>query len=154
MITPPSEVYKFWRVSPLDFFVFFIGVFVTIFVGIQEGIFATIILSILVLISGIFNAEGKFLGSVLTQRIPGGNDLDKAESLESADSKRVFLPLDRGDGSNPLVHLERPLPGIFIFRFTEGFNYTNASNQLERMIESIYEQTKPSTKGVDKNGVS
>jgi sodium-independent sulfate anion transporter 11 len=159
VITPPSQVYEFWRISPLDFSIFFIGVFVTIFIGIQEGIFATIALSAVVLISGIFNAKGKFLGSIRIQYFPGGNNEDgshrSSETLEVRDCKRVYLPLDRRDGSNPLVDLEKPYPGIFVYRFTAGFNYTNAANHVERMMDAIYEQTRPTTyKKFEKKGVS
>src|ERR1700754_4296959 len=117
--------------------VFFTGVSVTIFVGIQEGIFATIGLSVVILISGIFNAEGRFLGSVRIWHVRGSNGEGKAEDgstnkttgSESYECKEIYLPLDRSDGSNPLVELERPLPGIFVYRFTEGFNYTNSESQ-------------------------
>jgi sodium-independent sulfate anion transporter 11 len=158
VITPPSQVYEFWRISPLDFSIFFIGVFVTIFIGIQEGIFATIALSAIVLISGIFNARGKFLGSVRIQHIPGGSkeseSLSASKVLESSDPKRVYLSLDRRDGSNPLVDLEKPFPGIFVYRFTAGFNYANAANQVERMMEAIYAQTKQTTsKSFENKGV-
>jgi sodium-independent sulfate anion transporter 11 len=159
VITPPSQVYEFWRISPLDLLIFFIGVFVTIFVGIQEGIFATIALSAIVLISGIFNAKGKFLGRVRIQYVPGGSNesgiASPSKASELSESKRVYLPLDRRDGSNPLVDLERPFPGIFVYRFSEGFNYANAASHLERMCNAIYEQTRPTTsKKFEKKGVS
>jgi sodium-independent sulfate anion transporter 11 len=161
VITPPSQVYEFWRISPLDFLNFFIGIFVIIFVGIQEGIFATIFLSIIALMAGMFNAKGKFLGSVRIQYIPNKSGKEKAESFEQnenaefRDSKRAYLPLDRRDGSNPSVHLEPPFPGIFIYSFTEGFNYTNAGNQLEKMLETIYQHTQQTiARNFEKKGVS
>jgi solute carrier family 26 (sodium-independent sulfate anion transporter), member 11 len=159
VITPPSQVYEFWRISPLDFLIFFIGVFVTIFVGIQEGIFATIALSAVVLISGIFNARGKFLGCVRIQNVPGGSkeagSQSSGKTLENRNCRRVYLPLDRRDGSNPLVDLERPFPGIFVYHFTEGFNYANAANHLEKMMNEIYKQTKPTVSNkFEKKGVS
>ncbi|KAF2665881.1 sulfate permease 2 [Microthyrium microscopicum] len=158
MITPPSQVYQFWRISPLDFLVFFTGIFVTIFVGIQEGIFATIALSIIVLISGIFNAHGKFLGSIKIQYVPGGNGkepetFDSSKISDAGSGKTVYLPLDRRDGSNPRVDLERPYPGIFIYRFTDGFNYANAGNQLENMANGITEYTRTTqSKKYEKKG--
>jgi sodium-independent sulfate anion transporter 11 len=152
-------VYEYWRISPLDFFIFFIGVFVTIFVGIKEGIFATIALSAVVLISEIFNAKSEFLGYVRIEDVPGGSKdaggHSSSKISETRDCKRVYLPLDRRDGSNPLVDLERPFPGVFVYRFTAGFNYTNAANHLERMMNAIYEQTRPTTlKKFEKKGVS
>jgi hypothetical protein len=37
-ITPPNTVYQFWRVSPLDAIIFFIGVLVTVFSSIVQQV--------------------------------------------------------------------------------------------------------------------
>jgi sodium-independent sulfate anion transporter 11 len=42
LITPPAEVYSFWRVNPLEVVIFFVGVFVTIFSSIENGIYCTV----------------------------------------------------------------------------------------------------------------
>ena len=46
LITPPNTVYRFWRVSPLEVVVFFVGVIVTIFSSIENGIYCTVVISL------------------------------------------------------------------------------------------------------------
>ncbi|KAG8416905.1 hypothetical protein J3459_013540, partial [Metarhizium acridum] len=60
-------------------------------------------------------------------------------------ARNIFLPLDHGDGSNPEVELESPYPGIFIYRFSEGFNYPNANFSLDYLTDVIFSQTKRSS---------
>ncbi|OAA82551.1 sulfate permease II [Akanthomyces lecanii RCEF 1005] len=153
LITPPNTVYQFWRVSPLEVFVFFIGVFVSVFVHIEEGLYATVCLSAAILLFRILKARGRFMGkvrvhSVLGDHVIGADDRQVVgeygtftETLENS-SRNVFLPLDHGDGSNPEVELENPHPGVFIYRFSEGFNYPNANHSLEYLVDFIKSQTQ------------
>ncbi|KAK3181351.1 hypothetical protein K4F52_007365 [Lecanicillium sp. MT-2017a] len=153
LITPPNTVYQFWRVSPLEVFVFFIGVFVSVFVHIEEGLYATVCLSAAILLYRILKARGRFMGKVRVHSVLGdhviGADHKQVvgeygtfqESLENS-SRNVFLPLDHGDGSNPEVEIENPYPGVFIYRFSEGFNYPNANSSLEYMTDFIKERTR------------
>jgi sodium-independent sulfate anion transporter 11 len=153
LITPPNTVYQFWRVSPLEVFVFFIGVFVSVFVHIEEGLYATVCLSAAILLYRILKARGRFMGKVRVHSVLGdhviGADHKQVmgeygtfqETLENS-SRNVFLPLDHGDGSNPEVGVENPYPGIFIYRFSEGFNYPNANSSLEYMTDFIKERTR------------
>jgi solute carrier family 26 (sodium-independent sulfate anion transporter), member 11 len=162
VIVSPNTLYEFWKINPSDVLIFLISIFVTVFVGMTEGIYAAIALSLLLLLSGIFKAHGKFLGGIKVQMSLGGvGKYDKAlqaEILQGAeldDSKRVFLPLDKRDGTNSQIPLERPYPGIFIYRLTEGFNYANAANHLDSMMKAIREQTQPTVPRIfDKPGVS
>lgn len=153
LITPPNTVYQFWRVSPLEVFVFFIGVFVSVFVHIEEGLYATVGLSAAILLFRILKARGRFMGKVRVHSVLGDHVIGAdhkqvvgeygtfTETLENS-SRNVFLPLDHGDGSNPEVELENPYPGVFIYRFSEGFNYPNANHSLEYLTDFIKAQTQ------------
>ena len=157
LITPPNTVYQFWRVSPLEVFVFFVGVFVSVFWHIEEGLYATVCISVAILLYRILKARGRFLGkvrvhSVLEDHVIGddqqvvgeyGTFNDGTESSKAA--RNIFLPLDHGDGSNPEVELESPYPGVFIYRFSEGFNYPNANASLDYLTEFIFSQTRRSS---------
>jgi len=57
-------------------------------------------------------------------------------------ARDIFLPIDHKDGSNPDVHVENPYPGIFIYRFSEGFNYPNANHYLDHLTNYIFAHTK------------
>ncbi|KAL7788218.1 sulfate transporter family domain-containing protein [Trichoderma ceciliae] len=153
LITPPNTLYQFWRVSPIEVFIFLVGVFVSVFAQIEDGLYATVCISAAVLIYRILKARGRFLGkvkvhSVLGDHVIGDNHRQLVgeygtfeERAENA-ARNIFLPLDHGDGSNPDVELENPYPGVFIYRFSEGFNYPSANFALEYLTSFIYAQTR------------
>ncbi|PHH85493.1 hypothetical protein CDD83_333 [Cordyceps sp. RAO-2017] len=153
LVTPPNTVYQFWRVSPLEVFIFFVGVLVSVFVDIEDGLYATVCISAAILLYRILKARGRFLGKVRIHSVLGdhviGEDPNKPvgeygtfeESLEHA-ARNVFLPLDHEDGSNPEVEVDNPYPGIFIYRFSEGFNYPNANFTLDYLVAFIMARTR------------
>jgi sodium-independent sulfate anion transporter 11 len=153
LITPPNTLYQFWRVSPIEVFIFFVGVFVTIFCTIEIGIYSTICISAAVLLVRILLGKGTFLGRVKVHSVVGdqvvGSEGRQAPveygtfngSGEPA-ARNVFLPLDHADGTNPGIELENPYPGVFIYRFSEGFNYPNANHTLDYLTEFIFKHTR------------
>jgi len=156
LITPPDTVYRFWLVSPVEVVIFFVGIFVTIFSTIENGIYCTICLSAAMLFFRILRARGRFLGRVRgytvldnyligddTQRSPGTYGTFTGSS--EAPYRSIFLPITHADGSNPQLELDSPYPGIFIYRFSEGFNYPNASMSLEWMAQYIFSRTRSTT---------
>lgn len=160
LVTPPDTVYQFWRVSPLEVIIFFVGVFVTVFTSIENGIYATICISAALLLYRLLRSRGRLLGRIKVNSVQGGQVLGgeasqrllgeygtfssstSASHADSPLSRNVFLPIDHGDGSNPAIALKQPYPGVFIYRFSEGFNYPNANHTLEHMVECIFEQTR------------
>ena len=168
LITPPNTVYQFWRISPLEVIIFFAGVLVTIFSSIENGIYTTICVSVAVLLFRVVKAQGRFMGKVRVHSVVGdhvlndggkgsgqGKDGRIPQSDTDGNVRNVFLPLEHADGSNPQIEPESPYPGIFIYRFSEGFNYPNANHYLDYMVATIFKQTRrtnPNTYG--KLGVS
>ncbi|KAK1780584.1 sulfate transporter family-domain-containing protein [Copromyces sp. CBS 386.78] len=142
LITPPNTIYQFWLVSPLE-----------------NGIYCTVCLSFAVLLFRILKAQGRFLGRVKVHSVLGdhviGDDPRKPVdegygtfvrgSSPDAPYRNIFLPITHADGSNPEIELDNPYPGIFIYRFSEGFNYPNASHTLEYMVRYIYKNTRRTT---------
>jgi solute carrier family 26 (sodium-independent sulfate anion transporter), member 11 len=144
--TPPNVLYQFWRVSPLEVLIFLVGVFVTIFSSIENGIYTTISVSAAVLLYRVVRAQGHFVGKVKIHSVIGDHLIeDKFHDQQAADDKdqrNIFLPLDHNDGSNPSIHVESPYPGIFMYRFSEGFNYPNASHYTTYLVDYIFEHTR------------
>ncbi|KAJ4420495.1 hypothetical protein N0V85_000570 [Neurospora sp. IMI 360204] len=159
LITPPNTIYRFWLVSPLEVIIFFVGVFVTVFSTIENGIYCTVCLSFAVLLFRILKAQGRFLGRIKVHSVLGdhviGDDPRKpmndgygtftGSSSLDAPYRNIFLPITHADGSNPEIELDNPYPGIFIYRFSEGFNYPNASHTLEYMVRYIHKNTRRTT---------
>lgn len=152
LIAPPNTVYQFWRTSPLEVLIFFVGVIVTVFSTIEDGIYTTICISVAVLLWRVMFARGRFLGKVTIHSVVGDAALEDAKNDKELNlgtrgedvnaTREVFLPFDHEDGSNPVVALQAPYPGIFIYRFSEGFNYPNANTYLDHMVQTIFSQTR------------
>ncbi|KAJ5964125.1 sulfate anion transporter [Penicillium vulpinum] len=154
LITPPNTVYQFWRVSPLDAIIFFIGVIVTVFTSIEIGIYCTVSVSAAVLLFRVAKARGQFLGRVTIHSVVGDHLLDNDGKYgsfgtnktpsddEEHHNRTIFLPINHTDGSNPDIEVEQPLPGIFIYRFSEGFNYPNANHYTDFLVSTIFKNTR------------
>ncbi|KAL3458070.1 sulfate transporter family-domain-containing protein [Aspergillus heterothallicus] len=145
LITPPNVVYQFWLVSPFDCVIFFIGVIVTIFTSIEIGVYCTVCVSVAVLLFRVAKARGEFLGRVTIHSVVGDHNLEEARPAlgDDAGNKRtIFLPIDHTDGSNPEIQVEQPFPGIFIYRFSEGFNYPNANHYTDPLVATIFQKTR------------
>lgn len=154
LITTPNTVYQFWRVSPFEVLIFFVGVFVTIFSSIENGIYSTVCISIAVLLFRLVKAQGQFLGRVKVHSVIGDHILDNEGRYGTFDNdsttdlgkvsahRNIFLPINHNDGSNPDVVVDQPHPGIFIYRFSEGFNYPNANHYLDYLVSTIYKTTR------------
>ena len=153
LITSPNTVYQFWRVSPLDVLIFFIGVIVTVFSSIEDGIYCTISVSAAVLLFRVAKARGQFLGRVKIHSVVGDHLVDsdgkygsfgatKAPADDDEHHRSIFLPTNHADGSNPDIELEQPYPGIFIYRFSEGFNYPNANHYTDNLVQTIFKSCR------------
>jgi sodium-independent sulfate anion transporter 11 len=163
LITPPNTVYQFWRISPLEVPIFFAGVFVTVFSTIENGIYTTVVVSAALFLYRAFKAKGRFLGKVKVHSVVGDHLLDSPSRDEDKSALRrksptegessvrdIYLPIDHDDGSNPQIQVEDPYPGIFIYRFSEGFNYPNANHYLDQLVDTIFHKTRrtnPATYG-------
>jgi len=163
LITPPNTVYQFWRISPLEVPIFFAGVIVTVFTTIEIGIYVTVGSSFVLYMFRTFKARGRFLGKAKVHSVIGDHLLDSSAEKKGGDNtprknpsegensiRNIFLPIEHQDGSNPLISLEDPYPGIFIYRFSEGFNYPNCNHYTDQLVETIFAKTRrtnPATYG-------
>ncbi|KAH0439693.1 sulfate permease ii [Colletotrichum camelliae] len=142
LITPPKVVYQFWEVSPLEVFIFFGGVILTIFTDIEKGIYLTMCASAALLLVRLAKAKGRFLGRVRVYRATkdtAGKGVpfnDRGEAIDLP-SREAYVPLLKDDASNPIVDVETPFPGVFVYRFGEGFNYTNAAHYMDGLTEFV-----------------
>jgi len=161
LMTPPKTLYKYWQLSPFELFIWIAGVIVAIFESLELSIYVTIGLSAALLLIRLSRSKGRFMGRLKVYEITGDADepfhgkLSSDESSVDEDAqagchrlqpcRTTFIPLDRKDGSNPAIEVESPHPGVFIYRFTEGFNYTNQAHHVEALQTHILANTRRTT---------
>ncbi|KAF6817762.1 sulfate permease [Colletotrichum sojae] len=142
LITPPKVVYQFWEVSPLEVFIFFGGVILTIFTDIEKGIYLTMCASAALLLVRLAKAKGHFLGRVRVYRATkdtAGKGVpfnDRGEAIDLP-SREAYVPLLKNDASNPVIDVQTPYPGVFVYRFGEGFNYTNQAHYMDGLVDFV-----------------
>ncbi|KAF2272079.1 sulfate permease 2 [Westerdykella ornata] len=146
LITPPNVVYQFWKTSPLEVVIFFAGVLLTVFTNIENGIYLTICASLALMLWRHLKSRGVFLGKVTVYRAtpdalarngdaygPGGEAL----------TREAYLPVNHHDGSNPALKFDTPYPGVFVYRFSEGFTYLNQQHYLDALVEHVQATARP-----------
>ncbi|KAJ2699645.1 hypothetical protein FB645_005261 [Coemansia sp. IMI 203386] len=148
LISTPSAIKKFWKVSPFEFFIFWAGVIVSVFSSIDNGIYTSVAASAALLLFRIAKAQGKFVGTIRVYDRPsllspklGPKVVD--QSPAGGYGRNVFVPLDLSDGTNPKAKPNLPPNGVFIYRFNEGYLYPNAVHFTEHMVAGITQQTRP-----------
>jgi sodium-independent sulfate anion transporter 11 len=132
LVAKPSQVYGFWRVSPLEFVIWLAAVLVTIFSTIENGIYTAIIASAVLLIIRIAHPRGRFLGKVIIH-------VDKKQG----GAREVYVPLSPDGGvMNPYMKVEPPTPGVIVYRFEESFIYPNASFGNSALVDYVKAHTR------------
>ncbi|CAF2060071.1 unnamed protein product [Rotaria magnacalcarata] len=138
LIVGPTTLKNFWQVNPIEFFIFWAGVLVTLFSNIEYGIYVTVISSGVLLLFRIVKARGQFVGRVIVQQVKLF-----ADDYVHLTTRNIYVPLDHSDGSNPTIIPISPGNGIFIYRLNESFLYPNANHYIELLVEQIFRETKP-----------
>ena len=126
LITKPAQAYGFWRVAPLEFFIWFAAVIVTIFSTIENGIYVSLATSAALLIFKLQHPRGHFLGRVRVH-----------SSSNPSDSRDVFVPLSSNRVINPQIRVDLPPPGILVYRFEETFLYPNCTVLNSDIVDHV-----------------
>ncbi|KAF8270339.1 sulfate permease [Lactarius quietus] len=116
LVTKPAQLYKYWCISPFEFFIWWAAVIVTIFSTIENGIYVSLSLSGALLIFRLAHPRSRFLGRVRVHV----ND-------NTSNTRDVFVPLVNNRVINPQILVEPPPPGVLVYRLEETFLYPNCS---------------------------
>lgn len=143
LVTPPATVYQFWQVSPIEVVIFFACVLIMVFTDIETGVYFVVAASAALLLLRLAKAHGSFLGKVDVYRV--SSDAGEGGEATATSKREAFLPLERRDGSNTCVAVRNPYPGVFVYRFSEGFNYTNTAHYMDELVAYIQKHTRPTT---------
>jgi sodium-independent sulfate anion transporter 11 len=139
LIAPPSLSYRFWLVSPFEFFIFLAAVFVSIFATLEIGVYVSVAASAALLLVRIAHPRGSWIGTVRVHFGASTRSSDKEVA-----HRDVFVPLDTRDGlRDPSVRVDPPPPGILIYRFEEAFTYPNASHLTDIFLDKVRTETRP-----------
>lgn len=155
LITPPKVVFQYWKTSPFEVITFFAGVFVSVFTNIENGIYVTVGLSAAVLLWQTARSRGTFLGQVRALEAPlKKTDLDINGSSDDV-IRQTFAPLDHSDGINSEAQIHSPYPGVFVYRFSGGFNYLNSALHFDTISLQLHKETRQTeVNKYEKKGVS
>jgi sodium-independent sulfate anion transporter 11 len=144
LVTPLDVVYKFWQVSPIDVVIFVGGVLFTIFTDIETGVYFTMCAAAALLFVRLALTRGSFLGRVRIHRVSKDTiHKDGDSSVGEKSTRDAFVPIDHSDGSNPDIDVRSPFPGVIIYKFNEGFNYTNSGRLMDELTAYCIRVTRP-----------
>lgn len=132
LITPPAELISFWRLSPVELFVWLAAVLGTIFSSIENGTYASIGLSLLLLLYRLSHPRGHFLGRATIY--PTGPD--------GGAPRVVWVPLDGNGVNNPNIKIEEPAPGVLVYRLEESLLYPNCSWFNAHIVDYVKKHIK------------
>lgn len=125
LVASPAQVYSYWRVSPLEFFIWLAAVLVTVFSSVENGIYVSICTSVGLLLIRIAHPRGAFLGKVTVR---GGN---------SKQSRDVYVPLTKDGITNPHIKIDPPSPGVIVYRHEESAIFPNASHLNAELVSHV-----------------
>ncbi|KEF52665.1 uncharacterized protein A1O9_11082 [Exophiala aquamarina CBS 119918] len=137
---------KYWRLSPLELLIWVVGVVAAVFSHLETSIYITIGLSIGLLLVRVARTRGSLLGEVTIWQPVAADATDTSDSQPGMPThpkslgkghRETFISLDRNDASNPAVFVKSPYPGVFVYRFAEGFNFLNQAQQLGNLARYI-----------------
>lgn len=123
LVASPSHVYSFWRVSPLEFFIWLAAVLVTIFTNIENGIYTSIGASIFLLLIRVAHPRRNLLGRITIQTRDGA-------------TTRAYVPLEHDGFINPNVKVNLS-PDIIVYRLHESYVYPNASATDSELVDYV-----------------
>ena len=129
LITGPKTWKQYWRIDPLELFIFIVGVVVTFFVSVEVGIYTTILVSLALFLFRVARPRIEALGRILIV------------TTSNAGSRYVYVPLDHSS-IRTTEELERPPPGIFIFRLVESLTYPNSNYVARQIVDYVRLRTR------------
>lgn len=148
LVSGPKYIKRLASVSLWELFVFAVGVIVIFFTSVEYGIYASVALSIVILLFRIarprFWALGRIpLASTATSYSSDNNEKPPLPSPSDNDEKKHQQYLYVPESNPSLGHLVEPLPpGILMCRVDESFTYPNSSYISEKIIDYCKSRTR------------
>jgi sodium-independent sulfate anion transporter 11 len=164
LIKGPRDMYKYYQLSPFELFIWICGVVIAFFTDLEVAIYVTVGLSFAMLLVRMAKSPGKFRGTVdVTRIVRDEQSYDKPASSSSSvlttqagdahltpqtkhlpSTRQVYLPYGTTNAHNPRITIEPAYPGVFIYRFSETFNYINQAFHIDYLTSHIASHTRRS----------
>ncbi|KFA65182.1 hypothetical protein S40285_01483 [Stachybotrys chlorohalonatus IBT 40285] len=146
LIAPPRNLFKYWQLSPIELLIWITCVILAMFQSLEISIYVGIGLSMAVMLVRLARTPGRFVGEVRTRRVTCQAEKTEdghSETVDLAEAERtVFVSMERDDAHNPNVRVEAAYPGVFIYRFSENFNFANQAYHVESLKSHILDNTR------------
>ncbi|KAI8986046.1 sulfate transporter family-domain-containing protein [Pilobolus umbonatus] len=139
LVSGPAYIKRLAKISLWELLVFVVGVVVTVFTNVENGIYASLGLSIAILLVRIARPRFWALGRIaLTQPQAAGSDADDSVSGEN-NQNYLYVPKNHPS----LGKLVENLPdGIMMVRVDESFTYPNSGFISDTVIQYCKEHTR------------
>ena len=138
LVASPAQAFSYWRISPMEFIIWFVAVIITVFATIEDGIYFSIAASLVFLLVRVARPRGSFLGKLTIH--------------DHTDSREVFVPLNPNRHLlNPHLKVYPPAPGVIVYRYEESFLYPNCSLLNDAVVDYVKDYTR---RGKDMSTVS
>jgi sodium-independent sulfate anion transporter 11 len=132
LVASPSEVFRYWRLSPLEFVIWVTTVAITVFSSIEDGIYFSIGASLVLLLLRVAHPRGTFLGKVTLE----------SEDGDSKEAREVFVPMKANGVTNPNIKVVPPTSGVLVYRFEESYLYPNCSIATSTLVDCVKGNTR------------
>lgn len=144
LITPLPVLYRYWRISPTELFIWVAEVVLAVFTSLEVAMYTGIGLSIAVLLVRMARAKGAFLGQVQTKTLTDNHGLHNVHEYPSSTPPRTTYTRMAGSEGliNPAVDIQTPGPGVFVYSFSESLNYTNQAQHMARIVNQATANTR------------
>ncbi|KAJ2917208.1 hypothetical protein MD484_g3170, partial [Candolleomyces efflorescens] len=140
LVASPSQVYSFWRISPLEFFIWAAAVLITIFSSVENGIYTSIAASLALLLIRLAHPRDSFLGKVTVSQ--------DSSDTNTPETRDIYLPLTKNGITNPHLKVTPPPTGVVIYRMEESILYPNCSmvnDALVSHVKAVYQRGRDMT---------
>ena len=134
LIASPSQVYSYWRTSPLEFLIWAAAVLVTVFSTVGYGIYTSISASAFLLLVRLAHPRHHFLGKISIH--------SESQDGDEPSSREIFVPLTNNGVLNPNIRVSPPAPGVIIYRLEESLLYPNSSRANTALVEHVKTNTR------------
>ncbi|KAH8179737.1 sulfate permease family protein [Sarocladium implicatum] len=136
LVTPFGTIQQYWRVSPMEAVIFFVGVAASIIKSIEVGLYASVALSTSAL---FYRSPAAFMPEVLSATPPtesGTRHGDDSDCSALRKSEEIIA-----------LREQARCPGVIKYRLPIDLNYINSGTTMENVLSLVMKLTRNMARG-------